>query len=75
MHYLRVEGVFHVGIGLLFLLYAIYRGLERAGMSVVLTVIFVGLRVALAYAFALHFGVRPSGWRFRLHWSIADAGG
>ena len=28
VHYLRVEGVFYVGIGMLFLLYAIYRGLE-----------------------------------------------
>lgn len=43
VHYLRVEGVFYVGIGMLFLLYAIYRGLEQAGMSVVLTVISLGL--------------------------------
>ena len=46
--YLRTEGVFYVGIGLLFLLYATYRGLERAGMSVILTVISLGLRVILA---------------------------
>ena len=68
MHYLRVEGVFYVGIGMLFLLYAIYRGLEQAGISVVLTVISLGLRVALAYAFAPQFGVTaiwlsiPIGW-------------
>lgn len=55
VHYLRVEGVFYVGIGLLFLLYAIYRGLEQAGMSVVLTVISLGLRVVLAYAFGAAF--------------------
>ena len=59
VHYLRVEGVFYVGIGLLFLLYAIYRGLERAGMSVVLTVISLGLRVALAYAFASQWNNIP----------------
>ena len=43
VHYLRTEGLCYVGIGLLFLLYATYRGLERAGMSIVLTVISLGL--------------------------------
>ena len=75
VHYLRVEGVFYVGIGLLFLLYAIYRGLERAGMSVVLTVISLGLRVALAYAFAPHFGVTAIWLAIPIGWLIADAVG
>lgn len=75
VHYLRVEGVFYVGIGLLFLLYAIYRGLERAGMSVVLTVISLGLRVALAYAFAPHFGVTAIWLAIPIGWFIADAVG
>ena len=42
VHYLRTEGLCYVGIGLLFLLYATYRGLERAGMSIVLTVNLAG---------------------------------
>ena len=75
VHYLRVEGVFYVGIGLLFLLYAIYRGLERAGMSVVLTVISLGLRVVLAYAFAPHFGVTAIWLAIPIGWFIADAVG
>ena len=75
VHYLRVEGVFYVGIGLLFLLYAIYRGLEQAGMSVVLTVISLGLRVALAYAFAPHFGVTAIWLAIPIGWFIADAVG
>ena len=75
MHYLRVEGVFYVGIGLLFLLYAIYRGLEQAGMSVVLTVISLGLRVVLAYAFAPHFGVTAIWLAIPIGWFIADAVG
>ncbi len=50
VHYLRVEGTFYVGIGLLFLLYGFYRAVKRPGMSVVLTVISLGTRVALAYA-------------------------
>ena len=57
VHYLRTEGLCYVGIGLLFLLYATYRGLERAGMSIVLTVISLGLRVALAYWLAPSWGL------------------
>ena len=73
--YLRTEGVFYVGIGLLFLLYAIYRGLELAGMSVVLTVISLGLRVAIAYAFAPTFGVVAIWLAIPIGWFIADAVG
>ena len=75
VHYLRAEGVFYVGIGVLFLLYAIYRGLEQAGMSVVLTVISLGLRVVLAYAFAPRFGVTAIWLAIPIGWFIADAVG
>ena len=73
--YLRLEGVFYLLIGLLFLLYAIYRGLEKAGMSVVLTVISLGLRVALAYAFAPAFGVTAIWLSIPIGWLIADVVG
>ena len=49
VRYLRIEGAFYCGIGCLFLLYGLYRALGRPGMSVVLTVISLGTRVALAY--------------------------
>ena len=39
IQYLRIEGAFYIGIGILFLLYGIYRGLAKPAMSVVLTVI------------------------------------
>ncbi|MBP3523007.1 MAG: MATE family efflux transporter [Clostridia bacterium] len=73
--YLRLEGVFYVGIGMLFLLYATYRGLERAGMSVVLTVISLGLRVLIAYAFAPRFGVTAIWLAIPIGWFVADAVG
>lgn len=38
-----------LGIGCLFLFYGYYRAVDRAGMSVVLTVVSLGLRVLLAY--------------------------
>ncbi len=49
VRYLRIEGAFYCGIGCLFLLYGLYRALGRPGMSVALTVVSLGARVALAY--------------------------
>ena len=47
--YLRIEGAFYCGIGILFLLYGYYRAIRMPGMSVVLTVVSLGTRVALSY--------------------------
>ena len=47
--YLWIEGAFYCLIGWLFLFYGFYRAMKRPGMSVVLTVISLGTRVALAY--------------------------
>ena len=49
VQYLRIEGSFYCGIGCLFLLYGYYRAINKAQMSVVLTVISLGLHVVLAY--------------------------
>ncbi len=72
---LRTEGLFYVGIGMLFLLYATYRGLERAGMSIVLTVISLGLRVLISYSLAPSFGVGVIWLSIPIGWFIADAVG
>lgn len=61
IQYLRIEGSCYIGIGLLFLLYGLYRGLERAQMSILLTVVSLGVRVALAYALAPIPRHRPAG--------------
>lgn len=47
--YLRIEGAFYFGIGLLFLLYGYYRAVKMPGMSVILTILSLGTRVVLAY--------------------------
>lgn len=77
VQYLRIEGVFYAGIGVLFLLYALYRGLGKAGMSIVLTVISLGSRVALAYALAALPGVGLVGvwWAVPIGWALADGFG
>lgn len=77
VRYLRIEGAFYFGIGCLFLLYGLYRALEKPGMSVVLTVISLGTRVALAYMLsALPFiGVAGIWWSVPIGWALADAAG
>lgn len=75
--YLRVEGAFYCGIGLLFLLYGYYRGINRPEMSLVLTVISLGTRVLLAYVLAPvpAIGVWGIWWAIPIGWLLADMTG
>ncbi len=73
--YLRVEGAFYAGIGCLFLLYGFYRAVKRPGMSVVLTVISLGTRVALAYALAGTLGEVGIWAAIPIGWALADLTG
>lgn len=75
VEYLRIEGSFYCGIGLLFLFYAYYRGIGKPEMSVVLTVISLGTRVALSYALASSLGVRVIWWSIPIGWALADLTG
>lgn len=77
VRYLRIEGTFYCGIGCLFLLYGLYRALGKPGMSVVLTVISLGSRVALAYALSSlpALGVAGIWWSVPIGWALADAAG
>ncbi|HIW40448.1 MAG TPA: MATE family efflux transporter [Candidatus Eubacterium pullicola] len=73
--YLRIEGAFYIGIGMLFLLYGFYRGVSRPAMSLVLTVISLGSRVAIAYAFAGILGVNIIWAAVPIGWILADVAG
>ena len=73
--YLRIEGTFYIGIGMLFLLYGFYRGVSRPAMSLVLTVISLGSRVAIAYAFAGILGVNIIWAAVPIGWILADVAG
>lgn len=77
VRYLRVEGAFYCGIGCLFLLYGLYRAVGKPGMSVALTVISLGTRVALAYILSAvpAFGVAGIWWSVPIGWFLADAAG
>lgn len=74
IRYLRIEGSFYWGIGCLFLLYGLYRGVGHPGMSLVLTVISLGSRVVLSYALAPRpeFGVTAIWWSIPIGWMLAD---
>ena len=75
--YLRIEGAFYAGIGLLFLLYGYYRAVRMPAMSVVLTVLSLGLRVLLAYVLSAvpSIGVNGIWWAVPIGWFIADVVG
>lgn len=73
--YLRIEGAFYIGIGMLFLLYGFYRGVSRPAMSLLLTVISLGSRVAIAYAFAGILGVNIIWAAVPIGWILADVAG
>lgn len=74
VRYLHIEGAFYCGIGCLFLLYGLYRALGRPGISVVLTVISLGTRVALSYGLARipAIGVVGIWWSIPIGWALAD---
>lgn len=72
--YLRIEGSFYALIGILFLLYGYYRSVRMPGMSVILTVLSLGSRVAISYALASLPAIGEVGiwWSIPIGWIIAD---
>ena len=73
--YLRIEGSFYILIGYLFLFYGIFRAAGAPAVSLLLTVISLGLRVILAYILSVPFG--PAGiWAsIPIGWILADLTG
>lgn len=75
--YLRIEGAFYFGIGVLFLFYGYYRAVHKPWISVILTVISLGTRVVLAYLLSSIEAVGVTGiWMsVPIGWILADAAG
>lgn len=75
VRYLHIEGAFYFMIGGLFLLYGLYRAIEKPGMSVVLTIVSLGTRVFLAYTLSAipSLGVVGIWWSVPIGWFLADA--
>lgn len=72
--YLRVEGAFYLFIGILFCLYGFYRAISKPFMSLILTVISLGLRVILAYCLSSveHIGILGIWVSIPIGWFLAD---
>lgn len=75
IEYLRIEGMCYLGIGCLFLLYGYYRGIGKPGISVILTIISLGTRVALSYLLAPYLGTVIIWWSIPIGWFLADLTG
>lgn len=75
VRYLRIEGALYCGIGCLFLLYGYYRAVKRPGMSLLLTVISLGLRVVLAYILSDFIGETGIWVSIPIGWVLADITG
>ena len=75
VRYLHIEGALYFMIGGLFLLYGLYRAIEKPGMSVVLTIVSLGTRVFLAYTLSAipSLGVVGIWWSVPIGWFLADA--
>lgn len=76
VRYLRIEGAFYIGIGILFMLYGYYRAVNKPMMSVVLTIISLGTRVLLAYLLSKTKLGAVGIWVYiPIGWFLADGAG
>lgn len=73
IQYLRIEGTFYFGIGILFLLYGYYRAVNVPWMSLLLTIASLGTRVLLAYILSTtSLGVVGIWMSVPIGWGLAD---
>ena len=70
-----MEGSFYAGIAILFLLYGHFRAVGRPSVSLWLTVISLGTRVAVSYALAPVLGYWVIWLSVPVGWVLADAAG
>lgn len=77
VRYLRLEGAMYVGIGILFLWYGYFRGINKPHISLILTVISLGTRVVLSYVLAPNtpLGVLVIWLSIPVGWFLADMAG
>ena len=75
--YLRIEGACYIGIGLLFMLYGYFRAINKPALSIILTVISLGVRVALSYILVYCTNIGEIGiWiSIPIGWLLADITG
>lgn len=72
MQYLLYVAPFYVLIGFLFMHYAFYRGMGVLNMSVILTIISLGTRIAISYFFSRLYGPVAIWISIPIGWLLAD---
>lgn len=72
VEYLRIEGCFYFGIGLLFMLYGYFRAVNKPMISVILTIASLGTRVVLAYLLSSFVGAWGIWVSVPIGWILAD---
>lgn len=73
VEYISVVAIFYVLIGFLFMFYGLYRGVGMLKMSIILTVVSLGIRVILAYILSsTALGARGIWWSIPIGWALAD---
>lgn len=74
IQYLHIVAVFYCLIGYLFMLYGLFRGYGRPGVSIILTIASLGTRVALAHILSSipWIGIVGIWWSIPIGWAIAD---
>lgn len=72
--YLYIVAVFYCLIGYLFMLYGLFRGYGRPGVSIVLTIASLGTRVILAHVLSSisWIGLVGIWWSIPIGWALAD---
>ena len=75
--YLHIVGVTYIGVGILLMLYGFYRGLGKAKMSIILTLISLGTRVALSFSLSTlpTIGIKGIWFAIPMGWFLADCFG
>lgn len=74
IEYLSVISIFYVLIGFLFMFYGYFRGVGALNISLLLTIISLGIRVLMAYVLSGVSSIGQKGiwWSVPIGWIIAD---
>lgn len=74
VQYLFIVAGFYCLIGYLFMFYGLFRGIGKPGVSIILTVVSLGIRVILAYALSSvsRIGIVGIWWAIPIGWAVAD---
>ena len=77
IQYLFIVASFYTLIGYLFMFYGLFRGMGKAGISIILTIISLGTRVVLAYTLSSipSMGLLGIWWAIPIGWALADVMG